>query len=121
MFVSKKKFEELQNSVKKLTEIIENQEFKDLKRQSLELSELKQLISKIKFKVKSVEIIDDTNSFDKIVKITYQLPIVNLTIDENGVVNKDEFFYSVNSLNLIDLEDMAKIQENIDKAVTNSK
>ena len=94
-----------------LTDLIKSDEFNRLKKDSDELKETKSLLSNIKFKVKDIKYYKDEN----FVQIRYELPVINLTLDDQGNPSKNEFFYSSNRLEMISLEDMKKIQELLEK------
>lgn len=104
---TKKQLEELKAQVERLTQIIETQELVRLRRDSEELKELKELLSYVKIKVKNVQYFKQDNT----VQVRYELPFVNLKIDENGLPEKNNLFFSINALNLINIEDMKSIQK----------
>ncbi len=114
-FISRKKWKKMEDTIQRLTDIIENREFKKLEDESKELKTIKELLSHVKFKVKNISFFEETRNL----QIRYELPIINLQIDENGEPNKDEFFYSVNSLGLISLDDMQKIINELKKVKNN--
>ena len=97
--------------LKELTDLIKSDEFNRLKQDSEDLHEIRTLLSNIKFKIKDFNYYKE----DNIVQIRYELPVINLTLDENGEPNKNDFFYSVNKLELISLEDMQKIIKFLEK------
>jgi len=92
--------------IQELTDYIKSDEFERLKKDSERLKEIEELLSHIKFKIKDIKYFKEEQN----VVITYELPKIVLNVDAEGNVNKDDFFYSVNSLELINLEDMQKIQ-----------
>lgn len=98
--------------VQELSNLIKSNTFNQLKEDSEELKRIKELLSHIRFKVKDIKYYKD----DDAVKITYELPKIVLKLDENGkVANKNDFFYSVNVLELVSLEDMLTIQDFLGK------
>ena len=97
--------------IDELTNLIKSEEFQRLKKDSDELKRIQALLPNIKFKVKSVKYFEDEETGEEIVQITYDLPVINLKIDEHGNPNKNDFFYSTNSLDMISIEDMEKISE----------
>ena len=107
---TKKQIEELNKKVDNLTKIIETNELNRLRAESAELKEIKALLSNVAFKVKNVQYFKQDNT----VQIRYELPVINLKIDEKGLPEKNNFFYSVNALNLINIEDMKRIQSILD-------
>ncbi len=96
--------------LQELTDLIKSDEFNRLKKDSDELKRIESLLSHIHFKVKDVRIIDETQS----VLITYEMPRIELKLDDKGEFIKDEFFYASNILELISLEDTQKIQTVLD-------
>ena len=107
----KKKFEELQQSVQELTNIVKTQELVRLREESKELKEIKEYLSHVQFKLKDVKAFEGEELGKINIRITYQLPVVTLTLDSEGNPNKDDFFYSSNILGLLSFEDMKKIQK----------
>lgn len=96
-----------------LAKLIESNELDKLRKESAELKKTKDLISHVKFKIKDVRVVDNTETCRKNVIVTYELPRIVLELDENGNVNKNDFFYSSNMLNMISLEDMTKFQNTL--------
>lgn len=115
LIIGKKAYNGLLNEIKTLKEEIEGKEFDRLKRDSEELKEKNKLIGDIRFKVRSVAEIEDQDTSEKSVKIVYQPKTVILRFDEKGNPVKDDFFYAMNVLGLISVEDMVRIQNVIDK------
>ena len=97
--------------IDELTNFIKSDEYNRLKSDSEELKRLKSLLSHIKFKIKDVNFYED----DNIVQVRYELPTINLIIDEEGNPNKNEFFRSANMLELVSLEDMNKVLNVLNK------
>ena len=58
--------------------------------------------------------VENEESLDKTIQVTYELPRINLTISEDGKISKNDFFYAINYLELISIEDMQKIQKFIE-------
>ena len=121
MLVSKKRIENIENQLKKLTELLEGNEIKQLKKDSEELKKIKELLSHVHFKIKETRVTEDQQAGGVSLVVIYEMPRVVLTLDENGNPNKDEFFYSTNMLNMISLEDMSKFQDQLRMAKTRIK
>lgn len=98
------------NKVNELTDLIKSKEYEQLKRDSEELKQIKELISHIKFKIRNVDLISDDT-----IQVVYELPRINLIMDENGKLSKNDFFYATNFLEMISLEDMNKFQVFVNK------
>ena len=117
-FVSKKQLkteiEELTEQVKELKKIVVTDELNYLREQKKLFDEQNKLLANVHFRVKSVKAFKDEATEQDQVRIIYQLPVVTLTFDENGTPSKDDFFYSVNALQLISLEDTEKLVRCID-------
>ena len=116
-----KQLNNIEESVKHLVELLEGNEIQKLRKDSEELQKLKELLSHVKFKIKDTRVVDDQSTGVVSVIVTYELPRIVLTLDENGNPNKDEFFYSTNMLNMISLEDMSKFQKELRLAQTRVK
>lgn len=105
----KAKVEELTKEVERLKNIVITDELKKLQIKEKQLEEQNELLSNVRFRVKSAKLVDDDSGTPKI-NIIYQLPIISFSIDEEGNPNeKIPFFYSVNALGLIGQEDYEKI------------
>lgn len=101
---------ETNENVKKLVDLLESNEIKQLRKDSEELKKLKSLLAHVKFKIKDVRVVDNQENGRTNVVVTYELPRVVLDLDENGKPNKNDFFYATNMLDMISLEDMSKFQ-----------
>ena len=110
MFEKKKQLDEIQKNMSRLVEMLEGDEFNKLKKDSEELAKTKELLSHVRFKIKDTRVVDNQDNSRIDVIVTYELPQIVLTLDENGNPNKNDFFYSTNMLNMISLEDMSKFQ-----------
>ena len=105
-----KSTKEILEKLDSLKSLLESNELEQLRKDSAELKEIKSLISHVKFKIKDVRIVDNTDTGRQNVVVVYELPRIVLEIDENGNPNKNDFFYSSNRLDMISLEDMTKFQ-----------
>ena len=114
MVTKKQLLKQILERVQELENYIKSDEFNQLKQDSEELKTTKELLSHVKFKVKDINYFEDNNS----VQIRYELPIVNLQLDEQGEPDKNDFFYSVNMLEMIGLEDVNKILDYLEKVQT---
>lgn len=81
-----------------------------LRTENARLKEKEQLISRIRFKLKSVAYLEE----DGIILVKYEIPPVKVRVNENGEIQKNDFFYSVNKLQLLSLEDLKKISVVVD-------
>lgn len=102
---------ELNAKLDHLTALLESGEVQQWKKDSEELKKTKELVSHVKFKIKDVRIVEDTDTGKQRVVVVYELPRVVLELDENGNPNKNDFFYSSNMLDMISLEDMSLFQK----------
>lgn len=121
--ITKKKLQqqvnELTEKVKDLSNIIVSDELNRLRRKEKEFANQTELLSNVRFKIKNVKIVDNEDGFKNII-ITYQLPMITLELDENGKPKeKVPFFYSVNALEMIGLEDYEKIEQALEQAKNN--
>lgn len=115
LIIGKKAYNALLNEIKTLKEEVEGKEFDKLRKDSEELKEKNKLIESVRFKVRSAAEIEDQTTGGRAVKIIYQPRTVILRFDEKGNPIKDDFFYALNSLGFVSVEDMARIQSVIDK------
>ena len=121
MLVSKKKIENIEAQIKHLTDLLESNEIKQLKKDSEELKKTKELLSHVRFKIKETRVLENQETGGVSLVVTYELPRVVLELDENGNPNKNDFFYSTNMLDMISLEDMSKFQDQLRMAKTRIK
>ena len=117
MFITKKKKEQLENEivalkheVEDLRQIIKTQELIHLRSENARLKEKEQLISRIRFKLKSASYLEE----EGIILVKYEIPNVKVRVNEQGEVQKNDFFYAVNKLQLLSLEDLKKISAVVD-------
>ena len=105
-----KQLNSIEEQVKHLTTLLESKEIQNLRKDSAELAQIKELLSHVHFKIKETRVVDNQETGRVSVVVSYELPRIVLDIDENGNPNKNDFFYSTNMLNMISLEDMSKFQ-----------
>ena len=102
-----KQVSDLTEKVDELTKMVVTDEFRFLKEEKKKFDEQTALISDVKFRVKSAKYLEDTNE----IAITYQLPVITLKLDEEGnPTEKIPFFYAVNALGLVSINDYETIQ-----------
>ena len=111
--------QELGQTVHDLKNIIVTDELKSLREDKKRFTEQTELISDVKFRVKSAKIVDDDTGSQSLV-IIYQLPMITIPLDEKGdPIEKNSFFYAVNALGLVSLEDYDKIRSALEQAKNN--
>lgn len=71
-------------------------------------------LNKIKFGLKIKKQFNQETG-DVFLKIDYELPSIELHFDENGNVIKNDLFYSINVLNLLDDNNLNILQQEIEK------
>ena len=109
----KQQIDDLTNEVKKLREIVVTDELKKLREISKLYEEQTNLLSNVKFKIKSIKTIEETNTM----VVTYQLPVINIPLNENGnPIERHPFFYSVNALGMTSMEDSELIRNALQQA-----
>lgn len=109
----KRQIDDLTNEVKKLTEIVVTNELKKLREISKLYEEQSNLLSNVKFKIKSVKTIEETNTM----VVIYQLPVINIPLNESGnPIERNPFFYSVNALGMISMEDSELLRNALQQA-----
>ena len=108
--------EQLRAEVKELSKIVVTDELKTLKEKEKRFEEQTKLISNVKFRVKSAKVAEDVNGSPGIV-IIYQLPIISIPLDEKGdPIERNPFFYAVNALGMVSLEDYQAIERALAEA-----
>ena len=122
MFITKKEKQDyinqiaaLKHEIEDLRQIIKTQELLNLRAEHARLKEKEQLINKIKFKLKSVAYLEE----DGIILVKYEIPPVKVAVNEAGEVQKNDFFYAVNKLQLLSLDDLRKISAVVDNIKKN--
>lgn len=75
--------------------------------------DLTSLLKKIKISAKVQKAIDENG--DKYLNISYNIPNVVLKFDEKGSIIKNELFYSINMLDLLDNDSIKKIKESLEQ------
>lgn len=105
----KEQINSLQKQLDELTKIIKNQQFIQYEKDSKELKLTKELLSKIKLTVKNIKVIESDTGFTT-VRINYDLPYVQLELDEYGESEKNDLFYAINMLDLTPIGDLEKIR-----------
>ena len=116
-----KQLDSIEANLQNLVTLLESGEIQRLKKDSEELKKTKELLSHVRFKIKDTRVIENQQTGSVSVVVTYELPRIELTLDENGNPNKDDFFYSTNMLDMISLEDMGKFQDQLRLAKTRIK
>ena len=116
-----KQLDSIEANLQNLVTLLESGEIQRLKKDSEELKKTKELLSHVRFKIKDTRVVENQQTGSVSVVVTYELPRIELTLDENGNPNKDDFFYSTNMLDMISLEDMGKFQDQLRLAKTRIK
>lgn len=105
-----KRIDELAAEVKELSRTVVTDELAKLRGKEKLYEEQTKLLSNVKFRVKSAKVVDDGNGAPNVVVI-YQLPIITIPLDEKGDPSeKIPFFYSVNALGMVSIEDYQSIE-----------
>lgn len=111
----KKQIGDLQQNVEELTKIIKSQELVKLREDSKRLNNTDELLSNLHFKLKSVQLFDDPDTFSQNVRVSLEIPTIIVQIDRDGNVVKNDQLRAINLLDLISLEDTMKIQKKIEE------
>lgn len=110
------KIESLTKEIEKLNKIVVTNELKKLRIKEQEYKEQTELLSNIKFRIKNIKMSEDDNQQNSLI-ITYQLPVITIPLDENGKPKeKNLFFYSVNALNLLSIQDFELLSQKLREA-----
>ena len=112
--VTKKQLQEQINSLSKeveeLRQTIITDELKHLRKIKELFDEQKEDLANVRFSVKSAKYVENDDG-SKEITVVYQLPVIHIPLDEkNEPSEKNPFFYSVNSLGLVGMEDYDKIR-----------
>lgn len=123
--ISKKQLQkqvtELTNEVKEISKIVVTNELKTLREKEKLYKEQTELLSNVKFRVKNAKIVSSDDGTKKLV-VTYQLPVISIPLDESGKPSeKNLFFYSVNALEMVGIEDYETIEKALSEARKNEK
>jgi len=108
-----KQLDSIEANLQNLVNLLESGEIQRLKKDSEELKKTKELLSHVRFKIKDTRVVENQQTGRVSVVVTYELPRIELVLDEDGNPNKDDFFYSTNMLDMISLEDMGKFQDQL--------
>lgn len=105
-----KQIDELTAEVKELSKIVVTDELTKLREKEKLYEEQTKLLSNVKFRVKSAKVVEGGSGEPSVVVI-YQLPMITIPLDENGNPReKIPFFYSVNALGMVSIEDYQAIE-----------
>ena len=105
-----KRIDELAAEVKELSRIVVTDELAKLREKEKLYEEQTKLLSNVKFRVKSAKVVDGGSGAPNVV-VVYQLPIITIPLDEKGDPSeKIPFFYSVNALGMVSIEDYQSIE-----------
>lgn len=115
-FVPRKKLNQIEAQIQELTKIVKTQELERLRHIRDMYNNQSNLVKDVKFRVKSVRTVLSETTGLPCVQVKYELPIINIELDDKGEPIKNDFFYAVNYLELISLEDMKLIMEEIANA-----
>lgn len=106
-----KQIDELTAEVKELSKMVVTDELTKLREKEKLYEEQTKLLSNVKFRVKSAKVVEG-GSGDPSVVVVYQLPMITIPLDENGNPGeKIPFFYSVNALGMVSIEDYKTIEK----------
>lgn len=106
-----KQVDDLTSEVRELSKIVVTDELRTLREKEKLYEEQTKLLSNVKFRVKSAKVVDDGSGAPNVVVI-YQLPIITIPLDEKGDPSeKIPFFYSVNALGMVGIEDYQTIEK----------
>lgn len=111
----KRQIETLQESVTALKKSIETNELIRLREVQKKYVESEGNLKNIPLRVKNFKYSEQDHN----AVVTYEIDPIVLTFDENGDVEENKVFKSINLLNLIPLEDMIEIQKKLNKIKQN--
>lgn len=100
----------LKHEIEDLRQIIKTQELIKLRAENARLKEKEQLISKVGFKLKNIAYLEE----EGIILVRYEIPPVKVHVNENGEIQRNDFFYATNKLQLLSFSDLKKISAVVD-------
>lgn len=106
---------ELQKTVDDLQKTLEVNELKRLRGIEKRYNETMSYLSNVKLKVKAVKYSEQ----DQTIFITYDAPTVVLNVDDEGNIDTNRIFKSINMLDLISIDDMQMISKELNKIKQN--
>ena len=106
---------QMQKSIEELEKAIEMNELRRLRAVETKYKEMTKDLQNVKLQVKTVKYVKAEGT----VTIIYEAPAVILNVEDNGEIDFNQVFYSINMLNLISGEDMIKIQKELNKVKQN--
>ena len=119
MFFTKKQKEkyeqeiaDLKHEIAELSQIIKTQELLRLRAENARLKEREDLLKCVHIQLKDVAYIEE----EGFILVKYTVPNQKVYVDGEGKITKNDFFYAINKLQLISLDDMKKIQKVVDFA-----
>ena len=119
MFFTKKKEEkyqkeiaELKHEIAELSQIIKTQELIRLREENARLREREELLKYVHIQLKDVAYVEE----EGFILVKYAISNQKVFVDGEGKIAKNNFFFAVNKLQLISLDDMKKIQKVVDYA-----
>ena len=119
MFFTKKqkeKYEQeianLRHEIAELSQIIKTQELLRLRDENARLKEREELLKHIHIQLKDVAYVEE----EGFILVKYNVPNQKVYVDAEGKIAKNDFFFAINKLQLISLDDMKKIQKVVDFA-----
>lgn len=110
-----KEIASLKHEIEDLRQIIKTQELIKLRAENARLKEKEQLISKVGFKLKNIAYLEE----EGIILVRYEIPAVKVRVNENGEIQRNDFFYATNKLQLLSFSDMKKISAVVDNIKKN--
>ena len=109
-----KQFDDLQKRIDELTKIVKNQEFERLQARSEELKVQDEQLSKLQVKLAKIEV-SQTNTGETMITLKYAMPDIVLYLDDDGEPFKNETFYAINRLDLLEQKDTDKIRNVLER------
>lgn len=117
MFFTKKKEEKyiqeianLKHEMEELKQIIKTRELLALRAENERLREKEALISKVKIMLKDAFYLTEKNA----IVVKYFIPNIEIAIDDDNKIVKNDMFYAINKLQMLPIKDMQKLQSVID-------
>lgn len=109
----------MQKELSDLKETVVTQELVRLREESKRFKEVQEDLRNVRLKIKTVH--ERENEDGHFFEVTYAPIKLVMTIDDDGKISRNEFFRSVNRLNLVSNEDFVLLEKEIAKIKNKAK
>ena len=111
--------EQMQKELSDLKQTVVTQELVRLREESKRFNDVKEDLKNVHFRIKTAREIE--NEDGHFFEVTYAPIKIVMNIDDDGKISRNEFFRSVNRLNLLSNEDFILLEKEIAKIKNKAK